>query len=135
LFIMNVYNFTAPNGQFIKHICIIIINNTASSNRQDTDFDEFSSGESDQIEEVFDNENTKAAELINGPSIGRCRVIYDYDANMFDELTIRSGEIINVHDKQDDGWWLGELRGVVGIFPGSYIELIEDTVVDTSDKV
>ena len=41
------------------------------------------------------------------------RVIYDYDANMYDELTIRAGDVIRVHDKQADGWWLGELEGAV----------------------
>ena len=34
---------------------------------------------------------------------------------MYDELTIRTGDIINIHDKQEDGWWLGELKGQVGI--------------------
>ena len=50
------------------------------------------------------------------------RVIYDYDANMYDELTIRVGDVINIHDKQADGWWLGELGGTVGIFPATYVE-------------
>ena len=56
------------------------------------------------------------------PSVGQCRVIYDYDANMYDELTIRAGDVINIHDKQADGWWLGELGGTVGIFPATYVE-------------
>ena len=56
------------------------------------------------------------------PSVGQCRVIYDYDANMYDELTIRVGDVIHIHDKQADGWWLGELGGTVGIFPATYVE-------------
>ena len=60
------------------------------------------------------------------PSVGQCRVIYDYDANMYDELTIRVGDVINIHDKQADGWWLGELGGTVGIFPATYVEEEED---------
>jgi hypothetical protein len=106
-----------------------------SSNRPDTDFDEFSSEESEHTEEVFDETEDAKADLINAPSIGRCRVIYDYDSNMFDELTIRCGETINLHDKQEDGWWLGELNGVVGIFPATYVEMIAESVSDTSDKV
>ncbi|CAH1395573.1 unnamed protein product [Nezara viridula] len=35
------------------------------------------------------------------------------------------GDIINIHDKQPDGWWLGELNGVVGIFPATYVEEIK----------
>ena len=38
------------------------------------------------------------------------------------EWTIRTGDIINIHDKQEDGWWLGELKGQVGIFPAKYVE-------------
>lgn len=60
----------------------------------------------------------------DGPSIGKCRAIYDYEANLFDELSIRVGEEINIHDKQEDGWWLGELHGAIGIFPATYVEEI-----------
>ena len=56
------------------------------------------------------------------PGLGKCRVLYDYTANMYDELSIRVGDVINIHDKQADGWWLGELRGTIGIFPATYVE-------------
>ncbi|KAF0302324.1 Nostrin [Amphibalanus amphitrite] len=55
------------------------------------------------------------------PAVGRCKVQYDYTANMYDELTIKAGDLINIHDKQEDGWWLGELNGTVGIFPATYV--------------
>ena len=64
--------------------------------------------------------------------IGRCRAIYDYTANMYDELSIRYGDVINVHDKQEDGWWLGECDGKIGIFPATYVETIW-TVLTQSD--
>lgn len=35
------------------------------------------------------------------------------------------GDVINIHDKQADGWWLGELNGVIGIFPATYVEEIK----------
>lgn len=34
------------------------------------------------------------------------------------------GDVINVYDKQMDGWWQGEKNGRVGIFPASYVEEI-----------
>ena len=34
-----------------------------------------------------------------------------------------------VLDKVDDGWWKGELRGKVGLFPGNYVELIKEEVI------
>jgi len=50
--------------------------------------------------EVFEDENNGGGcvainnrqLLSDAPSIGKCRAIYDYDANLFDELTIRIGK-------------------------------------------
>ena len=69
--------------------------------------------------------STSSSGYAPSPSIGQSRALYDYDANMYDELTIRVGDVINIHDKQADGWWLGELRGTVGIFPATYVEEME----------
>ncbi|XP_022248242.1 nostrin-like isoform X2 [Limulus polyphemus] len=54
-----------------------------------------------------------------------CRAIYTYQANLSDELTLHSGDIICVKRKSDDDWWEGELNGVVGLFPSTYVEEIE----------
>lgn len=40
------------------------------------------------------------------------------------EFMIFSGDVINIHEKQDDGWWSGDLNGIYGIFPSSYVEEI-----------
>lgn len=37
---------------------------------------------------------------------------------------IIAGDIINIHQKQEDGWWSGDLNGSVGIFPATYVEEI-----------
>jgi len=55
------------------------------------------------------------------PAIGHCRAVYDYEANIYDELSIRAGDVIAVHEKQADGWWLGRLGSRVGIFPATYV--------------
>lgn len=34
------------------------------------------------------------------------------------------GDLIEVHAKQEDGWWLGALNHKVGIFPATYVEEI-----------
>ena len=54
--------------------------------------------------------------------VGQCNVLYDYQANESDELTIKPGDVINIIDKYDVEWWQGELNGTVGIFPASYVE-------------
>lgn len=34
------------------------------------------------------------------------------------------GDLIDVHAKQEDGWWLGALKNKIGIFPATYVEEI-----------
>ena len=43
---------------------------------------------------------------------------------MYDELTIRSGDVIEVYEKQEDGWWLGKMDDKWGIIPATYVEEI-----------
>lgn len=55
-----------------------------------------------------------------------CTVIYDYDAQGHDELTLRKGDIVEVLSEDakisgDEGWWTGKLAGKVGIFPANFV--------------
>ena len=56
--------------------------------------------------------------------VAQCQVLYDYDPQQSDELKIVEGDVINVIDKQEDDWWQGELNGIVGIFPATYVQEI-----------
>ena len=111
----------------------------AESPVSDSDFDEFDShGEEEEEEEVAEEVEPVSLEKNSQDNeiqeiyyqekqvavIGHCRALYDYTANMYDELSIRVGDFINIHDKQEDGWWLGECCGKVGIFPATYVESI-----------
>ncbi|CAB4066921.1 NOSTRIN [Lepeophtheirus salmonis] len=44
---------------------------------------------------------------VSSSTMGQCSAIYDYQANLHDELTIFAGDIITIHDKQNDDWWFG----------------------------
>lgn len=107
-----------------------------NSGQPDSDFDEFSSQGSDgevsshsvitrSASNGVDSRSTTSSTPSSNtvvPSVGKCRALYSYAANMYDELSIQPGDVINIHDKQADGWWLGELGGTVGIFPATYVE-------------
>ncbi|CAH1799899.1 unnamed protein product [Owenia fusiformis] len=58
--------------------------------------------------------------------VEKAKVLYDYTAENDDELSLEEGEVIVVLDKEleDSGWWKGELRGKVGVFPDNFVELI-----------
>ncbi|GBP94484.1 Nostrin [Eumeta japonica] len=99
-------------------------NGDGVSNQQDSDFDEFSSqsDSSGDLTDIMKNENGDTQTQTK--SIGKCRAIYNYTPRLNDELTLSPGDIINIHEKQDDGWWSGDLNGSVGIFPATYVEEI-----------
>ncbi|KAL9880137.1 nostrin isoform 3-T10 [Glossina fuscipes fuscipes] len=56
--------------------------------------------------------------------LGRCKALYSYSPKLYDELELNPGDIIEIHAKQEDGWWLGALRNQIGIFPATYVEEI-----------
>lgn len=52
----------------------------------------------------------------------RYRVLYDYDATIPDELTIRNGQIVYVTEELDKGWVRGYIGDQSGMFPAGYVE-------------
>lgn len=56
----------------------------------------------------------------------RAIVRYPYTAANEDELSLAEGDTVVVLDQNlaDAGWWRGELRGQVGVFPDNFVELL-----------
>ncbi|XP_017139965.1 uncharacterized protein LOC108154240 isoform X1 [Drosophila miranda] len=121
------------------------------SNQQDSDFDEFSSQDEDEEDtgpvkgqqvpqSQLQSQNQMPTQHFyqnaqdlqkggghghgqgQGQVLGRCKALYSYTPKLYDELELSPGDIIEVHAKQDDGWWLGALRNHIGIFPATYVE-------------
>ncbi|XP_039770083.1 SH3 domain-containing kinase-binding protein 1 isoform X4 [Ornithorhynchus anatinus] len=55
-----------------------------------------------------------------------CKVIFPYEAQNDDELTIKEGDIVTLVNKDciDVGWWEGELNGRRGVFPDNFVKLL-----------
>ncbi|XP_058464995.1 uncharacterized protein LOC131438766 [Malaya genurostris] len=108
------------------------------SNQPDSDFDEFSSQDEEEdrssvglaIENGTHNHSNgvdtgdSAHGTVSTVVLGRCRALFNYTPKLYDELELQPGDILDIHIKQEDGWWLGSLRGQVGIFPATYVEEI-----------
>ena len=73
-----------------------------------------------------------APKLPPKPLREQAKVLYAYDAQNEDELTIKEGDIINVISKEieDQGWFKGELNGKIGVFPDNFVELIKVPVLE-----
>ncbi|XP_056463796.1 proline-serine-threonine phosphatase-interacting protein 1-like [Gadus chalcogrammus] len=52
------------------------------------------------------------------------RVAYEYMAQNTDELTLLRGEVVQLMEQGDDGWWTVERDGEVGLVPGNYLAQI-----------
>jgi hypothetical protein len=74
--------------------------------------------------------------------ICRAEAICEYhpgDTNMYEEirfLQFDRGAIIDVLEQDESGWWEGILDGIIGVFPGSYVKVIEvyDTTPTTNSQ-
>ncbi|KAL6097577.1 sh3kbp1 [Pungitius sinensis] len=65
----------------------------------------------------------------DGKAKGRevCKVLFPYEAQNEDELSLKEGEIINIITKEcpDAGWWKGEIGGRKGVFPDNFVKLLD----------
>ncbi|KAL4636198.1 nostrin isoform X4 [Arapaima gigas] len=66
-----------------------------------------------------DTEDETGAELQN---IGKCKALYDFISERDDELNLKEGDLLNILEKNDNGWWYGSLNGQKGHFPSTYVE-------------
>ena len=53
------------------------------------------------------------------------RVTYDYTAENDDELNLTEGDMVKVLDQEEEGWWRGELKGKIGVFPSNFVEIVK----------
>lgn len=63
----------------------------------------------------------KIADLISVREL--CKVLFPYPPSNEDELELKEGDIISIINRElpDKGWWKGELRGKIGVFPDNFV--------------
>ena len=49
------------------------------------------------------------------PAPSMCRVLYDFDSPADDEISLETGEVITVTQRDDGGGWRGELTQLVEV--------------------
>lgn len=54
------------------------------------------------------------------------RVTFQYDAVQPDELNLNVGNLVEVLEEEDEGWWKGKLNDKIGMFPSNFVELITE---------
>lgn len=61
-----------------------------------------------------------------------CKGMFDYNSDVPSDLSFNTGDVIKVRKKVGDEWIEGELNGRVGMFPSAYVEMMEDTLGEST---
>lgn len=56
----------------------------------------------------------------------RVRVLYDFSPKEINEIELRKGDVVEVSEKTDPGWWTGRCRRRIGLFPRNYTRELTD---------
>ena len=68
--------------------------------------------------DVFSHQDVAVAE--NNPK-KTVVVQFDFMANSPMEISLEAGDIIEVIEKRNDGWWRGKCQGKEGFFPSHFV--------------
>ncbi|NWZ83254.1 NPHP1 protein, partial [Poecile atricapillus] len=79
--------------------------------------------EDEEGEEEEDTEEEEDVEkLLDDPNVRECVAVGNFDAQQEGDLTFVKGEILLIHDKKADGWWVAEnSKGERGLVPRTYL--------------
>ncbi|NWX28717.1 CD2AP protein, partial [Notiomystis cincta] len=57
----------------------------------------------------------------------QCKVLFEYIPQNEDELELKLGDVIDIMDEVEEGWWSGTLNGKAGLFPSNFVKELEST--------
>ncbi|NXY25593.1 NPHP1 protein, partial [Atrichornis clamosus] len=80
--------------------------------------------EESEDEESSEEEDSEEDEekLLDDPNVRECVAVGNFDAQQEGDLTFVKGEILLIHDKKADGWWVAEnSKGERGLVPRTYL--------------
>ncbi|NWR10790.1 NPHP1 protein, partial [Paradoxornis webbianus] len=76
----------------------------------------------DEESEEEDAEEEDEEKLLDNPNVRQCVAVGNFDAQQEGDLTFVKGEILLIHDKKADGWWVAEnSKGKRGLVPRTYL--------------
>ncbi|XP_047429216.1 CD2-associated protein isoform X2 [Mugil cephalus] len=68
------------------------------------------------------------------PKRRQCKVVFDYQPQNEDELELKTGEIIDITEEVEEGWWSGSLNGKSGLFPSNFVKELDPMGEDGEPK-
>ncbi|NXR28333.1 NPHP1 protein, partial [Cinclus mexicanus] len=86
------------------------------------EIEEEESEDEESEEEDTEEEEDDEEKLLDDPNVRQCVAVGNFDAQQEGDLTFVKGEILLIHDKRADGWWVAEnSKGERGLIPRTYL--------------
>ncbi|XP_056125285.1 CD2-associated protein isoform X1 [Rhinichthys klamathensis goyatoka] len=64
----------------------------------------------------------------------QCKALFEYVPLNEDELELKVGDIIDITEEVEEGWWSGSMNGKSGLFPSNFVKEVDSTEdTETSD--
>ncbi|KAM6405341.1 nephrocystin-1 isoform 4-T4 [Pluvialis apricaria] len=99
---------------------------TEDESGEENESEDEESSEEEDSEEADDDDEDK---LLDDPNVKECIAVGNFNAQQEGDLTFMKGEVLLIHDKKADGWWVAEnSKGERGLVPRTYL------VVHNEDK-
>ncbi|XP_029966216.1 CD2-associated protein isoform X3 [Salarias fasciatus] len=64
------------------------------------------------------------------PKKRQCKAQFDYQPVNDDELELKVGDIIDITEEVEEGWWSGSLNGKSGLFPSNFVKELDPMADD-----
>ncbi|XP_078145950.1 CD2-associated protein isoform X1 [Centroberyx gerrardi] len=61
------------------------------------------------------------------PKKRQCKVLFEYLPQNEDELELKIGDIIEITEEVEEGWWSGTANGKSGLFPSNFVKEVDGT--------
>ncbi|XP_010003296.1 PREDICTED: nephrocystin-1 [Chaetura pelagica] len=91
---------------------------TEDENGKEDESEDEESSEEEESEETDDDED----ELLNDPNVKECVAVGNFSAQQEGDLAFTKGEVLHIHEKKVDGWWVAEnSKGERGLVPRTYL--------------
>ncbi|XP_066561449.1 CD2-associated protein isoform X2 [Amia ocellicauda] len=65
----------------------------------------------------------------------QCKALFEYVPQNEDELELKVGDIIDINEEVEEGWWSGTMNGKSGLFPSNFVKEIEVTEDHETNEV
>ncbi|XP_053565590.1 CD2-associated protein [Bombina bombina] len=55
----------------------------------------------------------------------QCKVLFQYAPQNEDELELKVGDVLDIAEEVEEGWWSGSNGGKIGLFPSNFVKELE----------